>query len=116
MQFQLYSRGASPPSNNPARLLSRHNNLPADASALRLELIDLRNRYDSLMEAKEKAAAMYKKDYKKWRDYKRQMYDGAMRSQKQNGHKAVTPSKEQKGHESPGVVISGKDVTKFPCT
>lgn len=39
-------------------------------SSLQAELSHLQHRYDALLAAKERAAARYKADYKKWRDFK----------------------------------------------
>ncbi|EGO19713.1 hypothetical protein SERLADRAFT_402397 [Serpula lacrymans var. lacrymans S7.9] len=50
------------------------NNLQTQVSSLQFELSELQRRYDALLEAKERAAARYKLDYKKWRDFKRLMY------------------------------------------
>lgn len=54
--------------------ISQFVNTPANVLSLQLELNDLQARYDSLLEAKEKAAARYKNDYKKWRDFKREIH------------------------------------------
>lgn len=53
------------------------------------------------MEAKQKAAAMYKKDYKKWRDYKRQVYEETTRGQKKQRHRNTRLSTKRKGYNSP---------------
>jgi hypothetical protein len=54
------------------------------------------------MEAKEKAAALYKKDYKKWRDYKRQIYEEVVRDQKK-GHRSTRSSTKPKKLGSPSM-------------
>lgn len=56
-----------------------------------MELIDLRERYDALLETKEKAAALYKQDYQKWRDFKRHLYEETMRNKKKKGYGAGMP-------------------------
>ena len=68
---------------------------------MRLELNDLRQRYDLLLEAKEKASAMYKKDYKKWRDYKRQVYEEAVRERKHSGYINARSSARRKRYPYP---------------
>ncbi|KAF9239649.1 DNA repair protein endonuclease SAE2/CtIP C-terminus-domain-containing protein [Melanogaster broomeanus] len=55
------------PSVPTAALLSQIANLQA-------ELHSLGARYDTLLEAKNRAAARYKVDYKKWRDFKRWLF------------------------------------------
>jgi hypothetical protein len=57
---------------------------PTDAESLRTqisnlqaELDSLSARYDTLLEAKNRAAERYKADYKKWRDFKRWMFRDA---------------------------------------
>lgn len=77
---------------------------------MRHELIDLRHRYDSLMEAKEKAAAIYKKDYKKWRDYKRQVYEEAIRDQKKKRYRSVRSLPKGKGCGSPNKNLGGENI------
>jgi len=53
------------------------------------------------MEAKQKAAEMYKKDYKKWRDYKRQVYEEATRDKKKQKSKHMRSSTKWRGYDSP---------------
>ena len=55
-----------PPTDTPS-LLSQITNLQA-------ELDLLRARYDTLLEAKNRAAERYKADYKKWRDFKKWLF------------------------------------------
>lgn len=57
---------------------------PADTASLRAqiahlqaELDSLRARYDTLLEAKNRAAEHYKADFKKWRDFKRWLFRDA---------------------------------------
>lgn len=69
-------------SSDPTESLSQFANTPASVASLRLELKDLQRRYDSLLEAKEKAAARYKSDYKKWKDFKKEIHKQLMRDGK----------------------------------
>jgi hypothetical protein len=46
------------------------NDLKLKVSTLEVELSHLKNRYDALLHAKEKAAARYQADYKKWKEFK----------------------------------------------
>jgi len=48
--------------------------LRSQVSNLQAELDSLRARYDTLLEAKTRAAERYKADYKKWRDFKRWLF------------------------------------------
>lgn len=58
------------PDPSTASLLSQIANLQA-------ELNSLRDRYDTLLEANNRAAERYKADYKKWRDFKRWLFRDA---------------------------------------
>lgn len=51
--------------------------LHAQIANLKEELDSLRARYDTLLEAKNRAAERYKADYKKWRDFKRWLFRDA---------------------------------------
>jgi len=89
---------------------SQSGDLPADVTSLRHELIDLRHRYDALLEAKEKAAALYKKDYKKWRDYKRQVYEEAVRDKK--GYRNAKGSTKRKKHNNLSMRLEAQEDIK----
>lgn len=82
----LHATATSPSvdSNSPLNTSSGSTCSSPTATALLLELNDLRHRYDSLLEAKERAAASYKRDYRKWRDYKKEIY-GAKILKKEGG-------------------------------
>lgn len=47
--------------------------------SLQAELECLKRRYDALLVAKNRAAARYKADYKKWRDFKRWLFEDLKR-------------------------------------
>ena len=49
-------------------------NLQTTISSLQTQLVDLQSRYDRLSEAKAKAAARHRADYKKWKDFKDWLY------------------------------------------
>ncbi|KAF8558454.1 hypothetical protein OG21DRAFT_1390903, partial [Imleria badia] len=51
--------------------------LLSQIASLQEELHSLRARYDTLLEAKNRAAERYKADYKKWRDFKRWLFRDA---------------------------------------
>lgn len=51
--------------------------LHAQIAYLQAELDSLRERYDTLLEAKNRAAEHYKADFKKWRDFKRWLFHDA---------------------------------------
>lgn len=98
----FYSRTLCDALMIPDRSTSSHNageSLPAYATSLQLELKDLRRRYDSLLEAKEKAAARYKSDYKKWRDFKREIHEQLTRDSKNEYNSGRFSAKRKRCNE-----------------
>ncbi|KAF7983154.1 hypothetical protein HWV62_24145 [Athelia sp. TMB] len=53
--------------------------------SLSAQLVDLRERYDALAQAKDAAATAYKKDYRQWREFKRHIYRNNLQSKKSRG-------------------------------
>lgn len=51
--------------------------LRAQVTSLQEELDSLRDRYDTLLEAKNRAAERYKADYKKWREFRHWLFPDA---------------------------------------
>ena len=70
------------PSLLPPALIARSSSSSSDSAAdlqttissLQTQLADLKSRYDRLSEAKAKAAARHRADYKKWKDFKDWLY------------------------------------------
>jgi len=87
-------------SREPIDSLSQFANVAANVTSLRLELNDLQHRYDSLLEAKENAAARYKKDYKKWRDFKKEFHEQLTRDNTR-GFRSVRQSMKRKRCDFP---------------
>lgn len=54
--------------------------LPTTISSLKTQLAELQSRYDRLSEAKAKAAARHRADYKKWKDFKDWLYKSSTSS------------------------------------
>lgn len=69
-----------------------------ELASLKLDLNELRHRYDTLLETKEKAAAMYKDDYKRWGDYKKWVRDHGILEKKRK--KRGTTGVESRGLSS----------------
>ncbi|KAK0451295.1 uncharacterized protein EV420DRAFT_1560120 [Desarmillaria tabescens] len=61
------------------QLLEKTKDLPASSSPSRrllaAQLKALQSRYDDLLDKKQRAAAIYKRDYTKWRDFKAFLFD-----------------------------------------
>lgn len=114
----LLTSQTCPPNTAPSAIdhvqsLPKPNGLLTDATFAQLELVELQHRYDALLDAKEKAAARYKKDYKKWREYKRQMYE-VIQDKKKQGHRRARSSAKRKKQDSMG--IHGDENTKLSRT
>lgn len=65
------------PSSSSSSSDSNHTStadLQATISSLQMQLSDLQSRYNRLSEAKAKAAARHRADYKKWKDFKDWLY------------------------------------------
>ena len=56
-----------------------------ELASLKLDLNELRHRYDALLETKKKAAAMYKADYKRWGEYKKWVRDHGILERRKRG-------------------------------
>ena len=68
--------------------------LRSQIASLQEELDSLRDRYDTLLEAKNRAAERYKADYKKWRDFKRWLFRDAETDDHDNLDKTFLKSDE----------------------
>lgn len=66
-------------------------------SSLHVQLTELQSRYDRLSEAKAKAAARHRADYKKWKDFKDWLYKSSTSDSlaQANGGLNVSPKKRK---------------------
>lgn len=72
----------------------------AKLASLKVDLNELQHRYDTLLETKEKAAAMYKDDYKRWNDYKKWVRDHGILERKRKRGITGVESRGPSSHRS----------------
>ena len=71
--------------------------LQATISSLQTQVAELQSRYDRLSEAKAKAAARHRADYKKWKDFKDWLYKSSTSSSSSpsKGGLSISPKKRK---------------------
>lgn len=91
--------------------------LRSQVANLQAELDSLRARYDTLLEAKTRAAERYKADYKKWRDFKRWLFrhaetDDHVKIDESSAYTSPTSvlgKRKQSGEFGPNLERAGRD-------